>query len=315
MDVLAEVLRVSGARGALGVVLKAGGTWGMWLDSYPGAALHVVARGTMWLHAIGEKPLQVRAGDAVLVAPGTAHGLAGAAGVTMGSCDREAAARAFGDGRALRLGSGPAETEVIVLHYEQDPEVSTPVLTSLARPMHVTADQNAQFGRTVELLTAELAQPQIGTTAAVNSIVDLLLVQFVRAWLARHPQERSGSWLGAMRDPVVRDALAQVHARPEHPWTTETLAAATSVSRATLTRRFRAALGQTPGAYVTQWRVDLASVRLRDTDEPVESISGAVGYASPHAFSRAFRRARGMPPGAYRSRLRRHRADRPPGNG
>jgi hypothetical protein len=120
----------------------------------------------------------------------------------------------------MRLGSGPAETEVIVLHYERDPEVSTPVLASLARPMHVTAGQNAQLSRTVELLTAELAQPQIGTTAAINSIVDLLLVQFVRAWLARHPQERSGSWLGAMRDPVVRDALALVHASsaaPRHP--------------------------------------------------------------------------------------------------
>ncbi|MFF1699964.1 cupin domain-containing protein [Streptomyces sp. NPDC058257] len=304
MDVLAEALRVSGARGALGVMLKAGGTWGLWLDSSPGAALHVVSRGTMWLHVTGEEPLEVRAGDAVLVSPGTAHGIAGGADVTMGSCDREEAARAFGDGRALRLGSAPVRTEVIVLHYEQDPEVRTPVLTSLARPMHVTARENAQLRRTVELLAAELAQPQIGTTAAINSIVDLLLVQFVRAWLARHPQEQSGSWLGAMRDPVVRDALACVHAQPEHPWTTQTLAAATSVSRATLSRRFRSALGQTPGAYVTQWRIDLASVRLRDTDEPVESISGAVGYGSPHAFSRAFRRARGTAPGEYRSRLR-----------
>jgi AraC-like DNA-binding protein len=304
MDVLAEVLRVSGARGALGVMLKAGGNWGLWLDTYPGAALHVVSRGTMWLHVTGEKPLQVQAGDAVLVSPGTAHGIASGASVTMGSCDREAAVRAFGDGRALRLGSTPVQTEVIVLHYEHDPEVSAPVLTSLARPMHVTSRQNAQLRRTVELLTAELTQPQIGTTAAINSIVDLLLVQFVRAWLARHPEEQSGSWLGAMRDPVVRDALACVHARPEHRWTTETLAAATSVSRATLSRHFRSALQQTPGAYVEQWRMDLASVRLRDTDEPVESISGAVGYGSPHAFSRAFRRARGMAPGEYRSRLR-----------
>ncbi|MFI0510908.1 cupin domain-containing protein [Streptomyces sp. WSLK1-5] len=303
MDVLAEVLRVSGARGALGVVLKAGGTWGAWLDSYPGAALHVVSRGTMWLHVTGEKPLEVEAGGAVLVSPGTAHGIAGGSSVTMGPCDREAAVQAVAEGSALHLGSAPATTEVIVLHYEQDPEVSTPVLTS-SRPIHVAAQENAQLRRTVELLAAELAQPQIGTTAAVNSIVDLLLVQFVRTWLARHPEEGSGSWLGAMRDPVVRDALACIHAQPERPWTTETLAAATSVSRATLSRHFRSALGQTPGAYVTQWRMDLASVRLRETDEPVESISGAVGYSSPHAFSRAFRRSRGMSPGEYRSRLR-----------
>lgn len=304
MDVLAEALRVSGARGALGVVLEAGGTWGLWLDSSPGAALHVVSRGTMWLHVPGGKPLEVGEGDAVLLPPGTAHGLAGGPDTVMGPCDREATGRALTDGSALHLGSDPARTEVLILRYEQDPEVSTPVLTSLARPMHVTSRENAQFRKTVEFLTAELAQPQIGTTAAVNSIVDLLLIQFVRVWLARHPERQPGSWLGGMRDPVVRDALERVHARPEHPWTTESLAAATSVSRATLSRHFRSALGQTPGAHVTQWRLDLASVRLRETDEPVESIADAVGYASPHAFSRAFRRARGMPPGEYRARLR-----------
>ncbi|WP_369214276.1 AraC family transcriptional regulator [Streptomyces flavofungini] len=304
MDVLAEALRVSGARGALGVVLKAGGTWGLWLDSSPAAALHVVSRGAMWLHVPGAGPLEVRAGDAVLLPPGTAHGMADGSSTTMGPCDRKATDQALADGSALHLGSEPTRTEVLVLRYEQDPEVSTPVLTSLAGPMHVTSRENAQLAKTVELLTAELAQPQLGSTAAVNSIVDLLLIQFVRVWLARHPEERSGSWLGAMRDPIVRDALARVHARPERPWTTESLAAATAVSRTTLSRHFRSALGQTPGAYVTQWRMDLASVRLRDTDEPVESISGAVGYASPHAFSRAFRRVRGMPPGEYRSRLR-----------
>ncbi|MET7802037.1 cupin domain-containing protein, partial [Streptomyces decoyicus] len=89
MDVLAEALRVSGARGALGVVLKAGGTWGLWLDSSPGAALHVVSRGTMWLHVPGGKPLEVQAGDAVLLSPGTAHGIAGGSSTTMGPCDRK----------------------------------------------------------------------------------------------------------------------------------------------------------------------------------------------------------------------------------
>jgi AraC-like DNA-binding protein len=304
MDVLTEALRVAGTRGAVWVTLRAGGAWGQWLDSYPGAALHVVSRGTMWLHVTGEKPLEVQAGGAVLVPPHTAHGIAGGSSVTMRSCDKKTAAQALAAGRPVQLGPAPAQTEVIVLHYEQDPEVRTPVLTFLARPLHVAARENAQLKRTVELLAAELAQPQIGTAAAVNSIVDLLLVQFVRAWLAGRPDEASDAWLGAMRDPVVRDALACVHAQPERPWTTETLAAATSVSRATLSRHFRSALGQTPGAYVTQWRLDLASIRLRDTNEPVESISGAVGYASPHAFSRAFRRGRGMAPGEYRSRLR-----------
>nr|BFD87118.1 hypothetical protein StreXyl84_65190 [Streptomyces sp. Xyl84] len=54
------------------------------------------------------------------------------------------------------------------LHYEQGLDVRTPMLDSLARPMHVTARENAQLGRTVVLLAAELAQPQTGTTATIR---------------------------------------------------------------------------------------------------------------------------------------------------
>lgn len=223
MDVLAEALRVSGARGALGVVLKAGGSWGLWLDPSPAAALHVVARGTMWLHVPGGEPLEVRAGDAVLLAPGTAHGIAGGTRTTLGPCDREATGRALTDGTALHLGSAPAQTEVLVLRYERDPEVSTPVLSSLGRPMHVTSRENTQLRMTVELLTAELAHPQTGTTAAVNSIVDLLLIQFVRVWLARHPEETPApGWARS----VIRSYATPSNAStpgpntpgPPHPW-------------------------------------------------------------------------------------------------
>ncbi|MGW9430884.1 helix-turn-helix domain-containing protein, partial [Streptomyces decoyicus] len=171
--------------------------------------------------------------------------------------------------------------------------------TKLRTPENLKALMAAQRNHNTARGTAKVARSQ--RTAARSASKN---PWSAARWLARHPEKQSGSWLGGMRDPVVRDALACVHARPEHLWTTESLAAATAVSRTTLSRHFRSALGQTPGAYVTQWRMDLASVRLRDTDEPVESISGAVGYASPHAFSRAFRRARGMPPGEYRSRLR-----------
>ncbi|MGK3207787.1 helix-turn-helix transcriptional regulator [Amycolatopsis sp. MEPSY49] len=63
-----------------------------------------------------------------------------------------------------------------------------------------------------------------------------------------------------------------------------------------------AALGRTPGAYLTAWRIDLAAARLRDTDDTVEAVAAAVGYTSPHAFSRAFRRARGSAPSEFRFR-------------
>ncbi|WP_220446865.1 hypothetical protein [Nonomuraea deserti] len=49
-------------------------------------------------------------------------------------------------------------------------------------------------------------------------------------------------------DPIVRQALERIHQDPARPWTTATLASALAVSRATLSRRFPAAIGQSPAA-------------------------------------------------------------------
>jgi AraC-like DNA-binding protein len=62
--------------------------------------------------------------------------------------------------------------------------------------------------------------------------------------------------------------------------------------------------GETPGTYLTQWRMDLAARRLRDTDDSLEAVAHSVGYTSVYAFSRAFSRLRSVPPGQYRTRAR-----------
>ncbi|WP_199443079.1 AraC family transcriptional regulator [Umezawaea beigongshangensis] len=304
VDVLADVLQVYGARSSLGVRIEAGGVWGVWLQTYPGAALHLVTEGELWLQVPGEPSLRVGGGDAVLVPPGTPHGLAGVPGARTGPCDRIAATAAEKTGTAMRLGTGPVRTRVLTVHHEQDSESSIPLFPALSRPVRVVAEQQPRLVATAQLLSAELAAPQFGTTAAVNSLVDLVLVQFARAQLAGRPAERSASWLDALRDPVVRDALTRIHHEPGRAWTTASLAAALHVSRATLSRRFAAVLGQSPGAYLTRLRMDLGAIRLRDTGDPVESIAAAVGYASPKAFSRAFQRARAQSPSEYRYRVR-----------
>ena len=49
------------------------------------------------------------------------------------------------------------------------------------------------------------------------------------------------------------------------------------ISTGQLSRRFLSVVGRAPGAYLTQWRMDLAARRLRDTDEPLEVIARSVG--------------------------------------
>lgn len=72
----------------------------------------------------------------------------------------------------------------------------------------------------------------------------------------------------------------------------------------TFKRRFAAATGLTPMAYVQRLRIEDAKRRLERTDASVEEISWRVGYEEAAFFRRLFKRTTGMTPGAYRRRFR-----------
>lgn len=71
----------------------------------------------------------------------------------------------------------------------------------------------------------------------------------------------------------------------------------------TFKRRFAAATGLAPIAYVQRLRIEDAKRRLERTDTAIEEISWRVGYEDAAFFRRLFRRATGMTPGAYRKRF------------
>lgn len=71
----------------------------------------------------------------------------------------------------------------------------------------------------------------------------------------------------------------------------------------TFKRRFVAATGLTPIAYVQRLRIEDAKRRLERTDASVEEISWRVGYEDAAFFRRLFRRTTGLAPGAYRKRF------------
>lgn len=81
------------------------------------------------------------------------------------------------------------------------------------------------------------------------------------------------------------------------------LADALAISDRTLIRRFKAALGQTPLAYLQDLRLEAARALLETGDLSVEAIGGQVGYNDTSSFSRLFRQRIGMSPGAYRNRF------------
>lgn len=82
----------------------------------------------------------------------------------------------------------------------------------------------------------------------------------------------------------------------------EELAAAARVSRSPFAARFREAVGEALLAYLTRWRMHLASALLEEADLGLKEIADRVGYGSEASFSKAFRSFARLPPGRWRER-------------
>ena len=128
---------------------------------------------------------------------------------------------------------------------------------------------------------------------------EMLFVEALRRHIDSLPDGQTG-WLAGMRDPAVGRALSLLHERPSEDWTLERLSEAAGLSRSSLHERFVHLLGEAPMQYLTQWRMQVASGMLRDTNAKLMEVAQDVGYESEAAFSRAFKRVAGVSPGAWR---------------
>ena len=83
----------------------------------------------------------------------------------------------------LMLGDG-AVTTIVCAGYDFDREVAPSLRSVLPPVLHVPADpvQGAKIAAVVAVLVAELGTRDAGARAAVARLIDLLLIQAVRAW-------------------------------------------------------------------------------------------------------------------------------------
>src|SRR5215218_9382925 len=102
-------------------------------------------------------------------------------------------------------------------------------------------------------------------------------------------------------DPVGR-AIGHALARLGEPLSVAELARRAHLSPRQLERRFRAAVGTSPGRWLIGQRVQ-ASLEMLEAGAPVEDVADAVGF-TPAGYRRHFRARLGVSPSAYRQRFR-----------
>ncbi|MDP9794084.1 AraC-like DNA-binding protein [Catenuloplanes nepalensis] len=166
---------------------------------------------------------------------------------------------------------------------------------------HEHREGGASTRALTQVVVDEITRSRPGRDTMLGSLLDLLMLSVLRAWLS---SSDATGWASALRDPVLAPVLRAMHERPEQVWTVAGLATEAAMSRSGFARRFTDIVGVPPLEYLTRWRMQLAAQRLRSDDAPVRSIAAQVGYTSEFAFSRAFARNQGVPPATYRRRYR-----------
>ncbi|MFI1366003.1 AraC family transcriptional regulator [Streptomyces griseochromogenes] len=300
MDVVSDAISAIRVGSPSSRRLRVSGGWCVRLAPYEGAGFHVVLSGScLLLPDGGGDPVPLGAGDVVLLPHGAGHVLADAAA---GEVRRAVPFEDVRDTDVHRPGPGP-EVELLCGKYRLDRSRTHPLMAELPQVVHLPhrVGDLPELRAAVDLLARELDERRPGSCLALPSLLDLLLVYMVRAWMAR---ARTGAWPAVLTDPVTTAALRALHSDPAAPWTADRLAAEAGVSRATLARRFTSLVGRPPMAYLTWWRLTLAATRLRDSDVPLATVARESGYGSPYALSHAFSREFGTTPGRYRERAR-----------
>jgi len=273
------------------------------------APLSVVAllRGSAWFLPDDDEPRSLGAGDVALVRGPEHYVFADEPETprqaiihpdqrcTTPEGEELAQMRAFGVRRWGNTLDG--STEILTGTYNLEGEVSRRLLEALPARVVLRADewQTPLLG----ILANEMVRDEIGQDAVLDRLLDLLLVEAVRAHFTLNEADAPG-WFRARGDPVVSRSLRLMQDDPAVAWSLASLARETHVSRATLARRFTDVVGQPPMEYLTEWRLALAADLLLDPTETIASVAAKVGYRSPYALSAAFQRVRGVRPGRHR---------------
>ncbi len=262
---------------------------------------HVVTKGRLLLFVDGEPPVEVRAGEIVILPRNDVHTLASAAGLA--PVHGRTLVQPSPDGRLgrIRHGGGGDETQM-VCGFLATEAAFNPLMSSLPRVLCIDLREGTSrewVEASARFAASELAEGRLASSEVMSRLSEVLLVEAVRAYAARLGPGESG-WMKGLSDPQIGRALSLIHRDVSAHWTSEALARAVALSRSAFVERFSELVGMPPIRYLAHWRLLAARDQLRETQRSLAQIAHAVGYGSEEAFSRAFKREFGLAPARWR---------------
>ncbi len=122
----------------------------------------------------------------------------------------------------------------------------------------------------------------------------------IASLLLTHMPDPGGSARVDPRLSALRDMVGFVQRHYGEKITLAQIARAGSASESTCYALFRRHLRQTPGGYLTRYRLEKSMDLLRQPGLSVTEVALAVGFSSPSYYAESFRKHMGLTPTAYR---------------
>jgi AraC family transcriptional regulator, activator of mtrCDE len=286
-DVLSEFLTKLNISAKVFGLPSVCGDWQINTTDVNPAQFHLVSRGSCYLHMRHlDAPMPLRAGDLMAVMHGDWH-------VITASPELKGEQPHYPND-----GKGPF-TSLICGEFAFS-ERARKLLLSLLPGLIVVhpADAGDQFATVMRLLADEGQRKLQGSEVVMDKLSDALFVMLLRHYLIT--VDKPKGILAGLSDEKLGKAISAMHKNPGTEWTLPSLADIAGMSRTAFAEKFSQLVGQTPVAYLSEYRMQEAERMMGDPRNSIKTIADSLGYGTEAAFRKAFKRITGQNTGQLR---------------
>jgi len=191
------------------------------------------------------------------------------------------------------IAEDPSGVEVVCAEINYPDKLSNPLTNALPAFLYFDLSDPHRLTQTATWLFEEAFSQHYGRQPMIDRLCDIFLISVLRRVLEE--SAISSGMLAGLAHPQLAPALTAIHKSPAESWTLDSLAALANMSRSKFAEVFKQQVGQTPGDYISDWRVAI-SQNLLLKKKNVNLVANLVGYENGSTFARVFRKKTGLSP-------------------